>query len=211
ALSQALLPVFKATFPIIKTFGVMLLTVIQGISTVWNAITGTIGGIFKSLSRIEILGWRPLKFLEKTGDFFLGLQVDTKALADAQKELRDLTWEEAMARAKNIDAIKQTTEALRNVPSGFKVALARFQAATPVQSFATGGYVPPMPGGRIVRGAEGGEGEYIVPGAKMGRSVVLNGDLRNSSIDGVDDLDRRITAAVGRAMRQARMAAYGVT
>src|SRR5690606_19794508 len=42
ALSQALLPVFKATFPIIKTFGVLLLTVLQGVSTVWNALVGTI-------------------------------------------------------------------------------------------------------------------------------------------------------------------------
>src|SRR5690606_16850436 len=117
----------------------------------------------------------------------------------------------AVAREKNIDAIKQTTEAIRNVPSGFKIALARFQAAAPVQSFATGGYVPPTPGGRIVRVAEGGEGEYIVPESKMGRSLVVNVDLRNSTIYGVDDLDRRITTAVGRAMRQARMATYGVT
>src|SRR5690606_14777705 len=159
ALATALLPVFKATFPIIKTFGVLLLTVLQGIATVWNDIVGALGNIFKALSKISILGLRPLKFLEGVGNFFLGLQVDTKALSEAQKELRDLTWEEAMERAKNIDAIKQTTEALRNVPSGFKVALARFQAATPVQSFATGGYVPPTPGGRIVRVAEGGEGE----------------------------------------------------
>src|SRR5690606_35021825 len=179
--ATALLLVFKATFPIIKTFGVLLLTVLQGVATVWNAIVGTIGNIFKSLANIKILGMRPFKFLEGTAKFFLGLQVDTKALSDAQKELRDLTWEEAMAREKNIDAIKQTTEALRNVPSGFKVALARFQAATPVQSFATGGYVPPTPGGRIVRVAEGGEGEYIVPESKMGRSVVVNVDLRNST------------------------------
>src|SRR5690606_29976074 len=211
ALATALLPVFKAAFPIIKTFGVLLLTVLQGVATVWNAIVGAIGNVFKSLSRISILGMRPLKFLEGTANFFLGLQVNTQALADAQKELRDLTWEEAAERAKNIDAIKKTTEALRNVPSGFKVALARFQAATPVQSFATGGYVPPTPGGRIVRVAEGGEGEYIVPESKMGRSVVVNVDMRNSTIYGVDDLDRRITTAVGRAMRQARMAAYGVT
>src|SRR5690606_17063830 len=102
-----------------------------------------IGNVFKSLSQISILGMRPLKFLEGTANFFLGLQVDIKALADAQKELRDLTWEEALARAQNIDAIKKTTEALRNVPSGFKIALARFEAATPVQSFASGGYVPP--------------------------------------------------------------------
>src|SRR5690606_27372342 len=156
----------------------------QGISTVWNALTGTIGSMFKSLSECKVLGARPLKFLEGTAKFFLGLQVDTKALADAQKELRDLTWEEAMARIKNTDALNRATEALRNVPSGFKVALARFQAATPVQSFASGGYVPPTPGGRIVRVAEGGEGEYIVPESKMGRSVVVNVDLRNSTIYG---------------------------
>src|SRR5690606_40770843 len=72
------------------------------------------------------------------------------------------------------DTTKGVNESLRNVQSGFKVALARFRAATPVQSFATGGYVPPTPGGRIVRVAEGGEGEYIVPESKMGRSVVVN-------------------------------------
>src|SRR5690606_30845914 len=72
ALATGLLPVFKTTFPIIKTFGVMLLTVIQGVATVWNALTGTIGNIFKSLSQISILGLRPLKFLEGTANFFLG-------------------------------------------------------------------------------------------------------------------------------------------
>src|SRR5690606_40056854 len=105
----------------------------------WNAIVGTIGNIFKSLANIKILGARPLKFLEDTANFFLGLQVDTKALSDAQKELRDLTWEEAMARIRNTDALNRATEALHNVPSGFKVALERFRAATPVQSFASGG------------------------------------------------------------------------
>src|SRR5690606_37122219 len=106
---------------------------------------------------------------------------------------------------------KAVNESLRNVPGGFKVALARFQAATPVQSFATGGYVPPTPGGRIVRVAEGGEGEYIVPESNVGRPVVVNVDLRHSTISGADDVDRRITPAVGRAMRQARMATDGVT
>lgn len=210
ALAQALLPVFKTLFPIIKTFGIILLTVLQGISTVWNSIVGTIGNIFKSLSQISILGVRPLKFLEKTANFFLGLQVDTKALSEAQKELRDLTWEEALERAKNIDAIKKTTEALRNVPSGFKVALARFQAATPVQSFATGGYVPATPGGRIVRVAEGGEGEYIVPESKMGRSLVVNVSVQGD-VYGVDDLDRRINTSVRRALQRGGMATYGVT
>src|SRR5690606_38126345 len=175
-----------------------------------NALVGTIGNIFKSLSQISILGLRPLKFLEGMANFFLGLQVDTKALADAQKELRDLTWEEAMARIKNTDALNRATEALRNVPSGFKVALARFQAAMPVQSFASGGCVPPTPGGRIVRVAEGGEGEYIIPESRMGRSLVVNVTI-DGDVYGVDDLDRRITTAVGRAMRQARIAMYGVT
>src|SRR5690606_29754171 len=123
ALAKALLPVFKAAFPIIKTFGVLLLTVLQGVATVWNAIVGTIGHIFKSLSQISIFGWRRLKFLEGVGDFFLGLQAASEARADAQKELRAVTWEGALERAKNIAAIKQATEAPRNVPSGFKVAL----------------------------------------------------------------------------------------
>src|SRR5690606_40752686 len=130
-----------------KTFGVMLLTVIQGISTVWNAIVGTIGNVFKSLSQISIRGMRPLKFLEGTANFFRGVQVDTKALADAQKELRGLTWEEAMARSKNTDALNRATEALRNAPSGLQVALARLPGGQPGPAFARGRYRPPSPRG----------------------------------------------------------------
>src|SRR5690606_16311738 len=125
ALATGLLPVFKATFPIIKTFGVLLLTVLQGIATVWNALVGTIGGVFRALYDIKILGIRPFGFLKGVVDFFEGLLIDTKALSQAQKELRDLTWEEAMERAKHVDAIKQATEARRNGPGGINVAIPR--------------------------------------------------------------------------------------
>ena len=48
-------------------------------------------------------------------------------------ELSKLTWEEALEGAKSLNEIgKETAEALRNVPSGFKVALARFDATKAV-------------------------------------------------------------------------------
>src|SRR5690606_22288471 len=69
ALSQPVLPVFKAPFTLVKTFGVLLLTVIQGVSTVWNVIVGTIGGIYKALTQINILLSRPLKSRKRTANF----------------------------------------------------------------------------------------------------------------------------------------------
>ena len=40
-----------------------------------------------------------------------------------------------------------------------------------ILGFAEGGYIPATPGGEIIRIAEGGEGEYIVPESKVGNFV----------------------------------------
>ena len=40
-----------------------------------------------------------------------------------------------------------------------------------ILGFAEGGYIPATPGGEIIRIAEGGEGEYVVPESKVGNFV----------------------------------------
>src|SRR5690606_32699000 len=97
---------------------------------------GTISGIFRTLSQISILGWRPLAFLEGVANFFEDLMFDTQALSDAQKELAELTWEQALAS-------KEAARQLRNlnIPSGFRIALERYHAQTPVVPMADGGVV----------------------------------------------------------------------
>lgn len=53
---------------------------------------------------------------------------DLQAMAKSIQDLTGLSYEEAIARAKALQAQKDATESLTNVPSGYKVALARFEA-----------------------------------------------------------------------------------
>src|SRR5690625_7845380 len=63
----------------------------------------------------------------------------------ARRDLVNLTYEEAMARAENIEAMNDSTAALRNIPSGFKYALERFEAASarPAPGDVSSYYVAP--------------------------------------------------------------------
>jgi phage-related protein len=78
--------------------------------------------------------------------------------------------------------------------------------ATPM---ATGGYVPPRPGGTIARLAEAGEGEFVVPASKMG-GVTVNLTI-NTGASVVDDTSmRRFADALlpqfAYALQRARLA-----
>ena len=81
--------------------------------------------------------------------------------------------------------------------------------------FASGGYVPATPGGRIIGVAEGGEGEWIVPDSdkrNFARSVlggggggtVINHLYLQGSVFGVDDLDRRVKRLMDASARESR-------
>jgi hypothetical protein len=55
-----------------------------------------------------------------------------------------------------------------------------------VPGYASGGYIPATPGGRVVRVSEGGEGEYIVPESQMARPGSLTVHYApNVSVSGV--------------------------
>jgi hypothetical protein len=59
------------------------------------------------------------------------MQPDLEGMARALQELSGLTYDEALARAQALRTQQQVTESLSNVPSGYKVALARFEATNP--------------------------------------------------------------------------------
>lgn len=79
--------------------------------------------------------------------------------------------------------------------------------------FASGGYVPATPGGRIVGLAEAGEGEWIVPDSKVrgfassvmgGGGTVVNNLYLQGPVFGVDDLDRRVNRLMDAAAKRSR-------
>ena len=204
AFGDALAPVLEALWPVFKALGIVSLTVLEGVGTVWNALVSTISGIFETLANLSILGSKPFKFLQGAADFFNKLKVNTDALSKAKKELTELTLDQAKALK---DATDKVREFGANVPTIFKRALRVFQSSEGIPALASGGYVPATPGGRIVRLAEGGQGEYVIPESKMGwfggPTIVVNVDLGNAHIYGVDDLDDRIKRNVGEAIRDA--------
>jgi hypothetical protein len=112
-LSSVFMPTLKALFPIIKFFGLAVIKVAQLISGVWNAIANAVNAA---------LGW-------------LNVHINTIDTGDLQKsfdELKNTTWENAMAQGKAADKAKEVAEALSNVPDGFKIQKYRFEAAQAV-------------------------------------------------------------------------------
>lgn len=97
---------------------------------------------------------------------------------------------------------------LRNIPSGFKIVLERFRAATPavVPTFHGGGVMPYDGLANLRRGEV-----ILTPEQARG----MGGPVIHISIQGpvygIDDLDRRITTSVRRAMQHGRMSQFGVT
>ena len=181
ALASALAPVLKALFPVFRLLGLAVLKVARLFMGAWNAIAGVIN---------KLLGW-------------LGVNLptfDLKPIDEAISTLTNLTWDEVEARLKERDAIEQTTNALRNVPQGFKLALRRFQLAVP--GFAHGGIVM---GPTLAMVGEGGP-EAIVPldEAGGGTTIIIEGDVY-----GWDDFKRKVAEAEGENKRTRSLSRYG--
>jgi len=71
-----------------------------------------------------------------------------------------------------------------------------------VPGFASGGYVPATPGGRIIRVAEGGEGEYIIPQSRIGRMSGSSGNTINLTINAPGGDPRVIANAIMPALEE---------
>jgi hypothetical protein len=79
-----------------------------------------------------------------------------------------------------------------------------FGTETDISGHANGGYIPPTPGGKIIRVAEGGEGEYIIPESKR---LATGGNTYNITINGMtnDELKTYITDIVNDRTNEYRL------
>lgn len=169
-IAAALMPVFEALFPVIKLFGHTLILVAQVFAGAWNALATVLN---------TLLGW-------------IGVNIkliNTNELANAQKALAELTWEEAQAKAGLIDEIENTAKALHNIPHGFKIALARFEVAQPDYT---------------VPGIAGVESSTIASEASPG-NIIINGDVY-----GYEDFKRKVNQATSENKRSAHLSSVGV-
>ncbi|NPC72918.1 hypothetical protein HPP05_24535 [Corallococcus exiguus] len=125
--------VLKGLFQVLRYVAIVILYVIKGLGSAWNGIVGAVQWVFRKLGDISIFGGHPLGFLRGWANSMESAKVDTESLARSIQELEGLTWEAAMAKAretaevlKNRDALEDVNEALSNVPALWKVALRRF-------------------------------------------------------------------------------------
>ncbi|HYH97498.1 MAG TPA: hypothetical protein VD972_16115, partial [Hyalangium sp.] len=131
-------PALKALFSVLKTVSTIILTVMKALGDVWNGIVGAIQKVFRMLADISVFGVRPLGFLDGWADGLERAKVDTEAMAKALQALTGMTYEAALEKAKetaevirNRKETEKATQALTNVPSAFKYALASFNAQDP--------------------------------------------------------------------------------
>jgi hypothetical protein len=70
------------------------------------------------------------------------------------------------------------------------------------EGFAEGGFIPAVPGGRLIRVAEGGQGEFVIPADKMGSqaSVTFNMNVNGSGLSR-EELTRAMIEAYQTAER----------
>ena len=112
-----------------------------------------------------------------------------------------------IAHDEGTDAIEDTTNAMRNVPEGIKIAEMAFRAATPrqVPSAAVGGTV------KSSGIAEVHKGEIIANKQQQsemgGKSIIIN---FNRPVYGMNDFERQVNKVVDNASKRAGLGRYGL-
>ena len=142
-----------------------------------GGIMGTIGSLLSSLgSFLSNNGVEILELVEKVFSFlmdhlgtFIGLAIEFFVASIAAQAgilaylMASLDWGDSLGK---VMAGAAVTAAVGAGAIGMGTVI-----GDAILGFAEGGYIPATPGGEIIRIAEGGEGEYIVPESKVGNFV----------------------------------------
>lgn len=199
-------------FYAVKFLGLGLLEFASFVGPFWNGIIATLQNAFKGLADFDIAGAKPFGFLNDWADSLNGAIINTDEVNKQKAELANLDWESAQAKTDEIAATKDVTaaandaaSALYNLPAGYKIKAAQYDAANAlngmnVPGFADGGVVSRA---TLAMVGEGGEKEVIAPESML-RQVIREesgrrGDLRiQLVIDG-----RQVHAAVRKYEQRA--------
>lgn len=220
--SSALMPALSLLWNVaLKPLAMLVLIIAKAIGDVWNGILGAVQGIFRALGSISIFGAHPFGFLNDWAESIDSAKVDTDALAGALDALGKSTYDTSVQTHKMGTAAKEAAESLSNIPSGYKIALARFNATagatappggggpipapggggTPVPAPPpSGGPLPPPGPGSDGGGGGGGGSSGGGPGGGMGSGRHQN--LVQVFLDGQEVLQRIRTADRAGAVRQ---------
>lgn len=169
--AAAIIPVLKLLFPVFKFLGIVVTVLGEVIARVNAAIAEVVGNVVRAIGRFisKIPGLGGFgRSVERAGKALLTYAREQRQIAremrDARREIRDLTWESATDRVAEMgETAAAVSEQLRNVPTGFRVALARFNATAPVVPTSGSAFAAPSPvgGGTVVMQF----GDVIIEGA----------------------------------------------
>ena len=210
-LEGVLRPQFEVLWAVLKPVVWVVLKVTEVIGSFWNALVGMLQGLLRALGGISIFGGHPLSFLNDWANGLEKSKVNVKGIDDALAKLNGATYDNVAAQEDQTDSQKKLTDAtekatasMTNVPTGYKVALARFQAANGDALRTAGGTGSPVPtgGGGAAAGIGGGSsggGFGGGPGGGTGRSQ----NLVQVFIDGDEVLQRLQVRQSAQTQRQA--------
>ncbi|QRK08080.1 hypothetical protein JQX13_50405 [Archangium violaceum] len=122
-------------FELVRGLAIGILEIAKGIAGVWNGIIKAVQRVFRALGDIEVAGIKPFDFMNDWARSLNDAKISTTGLNDSLSKLKDMTWDAARAKAdetaevlKNRAALEKANESLSNVPTTWKVTLARFNA-----------------------------------------------------------------------------------
>jgi TP901 family phage tail tape measure protein len=162
---KGLLPIFKALFVVLRVFAVVVGGILLAIGKIWNAIISALQAFLRTVGKV-------IKPLKKVADGLEKMKADTEGLQQSLSDIANADFDTAVAMgdaadATNdmTDAANRATEALTNVPTGYKIAAARFAAQDPLG-----------PAGRITQTGELGniQGPQQQPGAVLIDKIEIN-------------------------------------
>lgn len=145
---------------ILGAIGSTLTTIGRFIDTYGSKIAAIIEGVLNFVT--DNLG----AFLLMASEFFiasLALLAGIYAYMFSKLDIK-----EALSKV----AMKAATGAVFAAGNAAFIGSGGLEFVLGIDDYAEGGYIPSTPGGKIIRVAEGGEGEYIVPESRIGDFMV---------------------------------------
>lgn len=126
---------FTALAPLLNLLGAALSfvasiisKVVSGIAGVWNSILGAIASFLDKIGKIKVFGKHPFGKLSEWADDIRDSQISLGGFSDSLDALLAAQGEGADSVDDMANAADKATAALSNIPSGYKIALARFNA-----------------------------------------------------------------------------------
>jgi hypothetical protein len=167
-------PLMRPLFQALKIFGIVLTIINEAVARVAAAILHVVSWIVRGIA--GLIGWIPglggvakkmKDFAKQLDTYGNDAQKNADALKRARGDLEHLNYGDTVDGVNALgDAARSTAEALLNIPTGFRIALDRFNATQPIP-LPNGGTTPtpttpapsPTPTGTATGGSSGSGGE----------------------------------------------------